>query len=258
MASKGHVDFSLLITLLFGISLVIASACVFNNYLDKDIDSMMSRTQGRALVTGSVSQKAALIYSLILEFLGFYLLIFFTNRLTVVCGLVGWTVYIFGYSFSKRRTKYSTLIGSIPGGMSIVAGYVSVTGRLDFGALILFAVMVCWQMPHFYSIGIRRISEYQKAKLPIWPVSAGIESTKTQMLLYIVGFIIATVTLGFSNYTGSTYIIAIALVGSYWLLLGIRGLKNSYNTAWAKKMFLYSLIVLFCFCFLISIDAWLV
>src|SRR5579871_4902777 len=137
LAARGNVSVSLLLALIFGLGLVIASACVFNNYFDREIDAKMDRTQNRALVQKIIHTQNALVYGFILGLLGFISLIFFTNLLTAFIGFIGFIFYVFLYTFGKRRTVYGTLIGSISGAVPPVAGYCAVTNHFDFAAFLL-------------------------------------------------------------------------------------------------------------------------
>ncbi len=237
----------LFLATIIGIALVIGSACVFNNYMDRNIDAYMSRTKSRAMVKKLISIKIAMIYGAVLFLLGFTILAIFTNWLTVLVGFIGFIDYLAFYTPSKKRTVHSTLIGSIAGAMPIVAGYTAVSGKFDGAAFLLFAVMVIWQMPHFYAIAIRRLDEYKSAKLPVLPIKKGVAYTKTQMMFYVAGFIIVTPLLTVFGYTGWFYTLSVLAVGFHWFYLGIQGFFTQKDTAWAKKMFLYSLIVLLTF-----------
>jgi len=195
LASKGHPNAGLFIAMLVGISFVIASACVFNNYIDRDIDKFMARTKKRALPTGIISGRNALLYAIVLGVIGFSLLLFYTNLLTTFVGFVGFFVYIVLYGISKRRSVYGTIVGSIAGAVPPVVGYVAVTNNFDMGALLLFLILVIWQMPHFYAIAIFREDDYAAASIPVLPIKQGIKATKIHMVLYIAAFLIATVML---------------------------------------------------------------
>src|SRR5579872_2970145 len=144
----------LFLATVFGISFVIGSACVFNNYLDRDIDKRMERTQKRALVTGAISTRSALMYGTILGLVGFILLGVFVNVLTALIALVGFIFYVILYGIAKRGSHWGAVVGSVSGAVPIVVGYTAVTNQLDLTALILFLVLVFWQMPHFYAIAI--------------------------------------------------------------------------------------------------------
>ncbi len=255
LASKGHIRVGLLLATLLGTSLVIASACVFNNYIDRDIDKHMARTKKRALVTGLIPGPIALTYATVLGLLGFLILSIYTNWLTVALGFVGIFSYVVLYGIGKRRSVHGTLVGSISGAMPPVAGYTAVTNRFDSGALLLFLILVFWQMPHFYAIAMRRYNDYAAAKLPVLPVKKGMKTTKVQILFYILAFSVAAGLLTVLGYTGYIYLIVMAGLGLYWLWLGLKGFKASDNTAWAKKMFLFSLIVILGFSIMVSVGS---
>ncbi|MEO7617386.1 MAG: heme o synthase [Candidatus Saccharibacteria bacterium] len=258
LASKGHVDIWLFIAMVVGTSLVIASACVFNNYIDRDIDAAMERTKDRALVHGRISARSALTYASILGILGILVLAFYTNLSTVMVGIVGFIAYVFIYTQTKRTTVHGTLLGTISGSMPIVAGYVSVTNQLDLGALLLFLILVFWQMPHFFGIAIYRLDDYAAAKIPVLPVVKGIARTKVQILIYIIGFITATILLSLFSYTGLVFAVVMASLGIYWFWLGFKDYKTAKNDAkWGKKMFLFSLIVILSLSVMLSVDSFL-
>ena len=191
LASKDIVDMKLLLAMLVGTSLVIASGCVLNNYLDISIDKQMARTKKRALVTGTITSKNALIFATILGLSGEIILLIFTNLLTALIGLFGLFVYVIVYGAAKRRSTHGTLVGSLSGAVPPVAGYTAVTGSLDWAALTLFLILVCWQMPHFYAIAIYRYNEYKAAGLPMLPIVKGIRATKLQILNYCLFFVAA-------------------------------------------------------------------
>ncbi len=254
LASKGHFNPGLFLAMLIGLSLIIASGCVFNNYIDRGADEKMVRTKNRALVQKLISVKNALIFASILVICGTFVLILYTNRLSVAAALMGFFIYVILYSFGKYRTPHATVIGSIAGGMPPVVGYCAVSHSFDAGALILFMIIALWQMPHFFSIAMVRLEEYAAASIPVLPVKRGIRITKIQILLYTIAFTISALMLTVCGYTGYAYLIAAALLGAAWLTLCIQGFKSTNDKAWARKMFLFSLIAVMVLCLMISID----
>ena len=184
LASSSVLEWRLLPLILIGISLIIASGCVFNNYIDRDIDSLMERTKKRALVVGSIPSLYALVYGAVLGLLGTGVLLFFTNYTTVLVALAGLFVYVVVYSLWLKRTSvHSALIGGISGAIPPVVGYVAVSGTLDIGALLLFSILVLWQMPHSFAIAIYRLGDYQAAHIPVLPVMRGVSITKLQIIM---------------------------------------------------------------------------
>lgn len=249
IATKGHFGYLFIPTLL-GSSLIIGSACVFNNYIDRQIDRKMSRTKNRALATGMVPPLNALIYGTLLGTLGFLILLTYINLLTAFVGSLGFLFYVVVYSFYKRRSPYGTLIGSISGAIPPVAGYTAVTNSLDAATLILFFILVFWQMPHFYAIAIRRKAEYAAAKIPVMPIKKGILRTKIEMIFYVLAYTLSVIALAFYGYARWTYLITMTTFGCIWLWLGLSGLKihnTREDVEWARKMFLFSLVVTLAF-----------
>ncbi len=214
----------------------------------------MQRTKNRALAKGSVSVQNAFVYAIILGAIGFSTLIIFTNSLAMLVALTGFILYVLVYTPIKHRSVYATLIGSISGAVPPVVGYTAVANNLDLGVLILFLILVFWQMPHFYSIAIFRIKEYSQANIPVLTVKSGIKTTRIHILFYIIGFIITASLLTVFGYTGYFYLLIVTLMGFIWLGLYIKGFKENNEKVWARKMFRFSLWVLLATSIMMSLD----
>ncbi len=215
----------------------------------------MERTKKRALVVGSVTSQAAITYATVLGVIGFTVLYLFTNILTVLVGAVGVFFYVVMYSIWKRRSVFSTIIGSVSGAIPPVAGYTAVRNHIDAGAIILFIILVLWQMPHFYSIAIYRLKDYAAAKIPVLPVKSGIKITKIHILFYIIAFIAATISLTAFGYAGYFYLVVGVVLGIYWLKLAFDGFKAKDDKVWARHIFKFSLKLITILCIMIAIDA---
>lgn len=250
-ASRGYIDYELLFVTLLGLSLIVASGCVYNNYIDRDIDARMERTKKRPLVTGTITSESTLIFGAILLILGLFLLYFFTNYITFLASIIGFVVYVFLYSlWLKRTSTHGTIIGSISGAMPILVGYLSVRGEIDIAAIILFCILAFWQMTHSFAIAIYRLHDYKNARIAVLPVKKGIKNTKIQMLIYTGLFGVATLLLPITGYTGWVYFFVMAISGCSWLLYSIKGfyVDSQEEVTWAKKMFIFSIGVLVTFC----------
>ncbi len=242
------------IATVIGIAFVIGSACVLNNYLDRDLDAHMERTKKRALVTGSISARSACIYSALLGILGFYLLYFWVNALTAEVALFGFVTYVVVYGFAKRVSPWGALVGSVPGAVSIVVGYTAVMATLDATALVLFFILVAWQMPHFYAIALYRIDEYKKAGIPVFPAVHGIAVTKLHILIFTVLYVCAAVSLVVIGQAGYSYFVCVFAFGLLWLWRAIEGLTSDADPTWAKGFFFLSLVVLMSFCIALAVS----
>ena len=252
LASKGNVDLSLFFATLIGLAFVMASSCVFNNYINRQDDKKMERTKNRALVTGLISGRSAIVFGICLGIIGNSILFLYTNLLTVMVASIGFFVYVILYSFWKCRTIYGTAIGSIAGATPPVVGYCAVSNHFDMGALILFAIMVLWQMPHFFAIAMYHLDDYTKAEIPVLPVKKGILRTKIHMMVYILCFVLTASMLTFFNYTGYVYLIVTTSIGLTWLGFCLQGFKKDNDQLWGRLMFRLSLVMIIATSFLIS------
>lgn len=231
---------------LLGMTFIIASGCVANNHIDRDIDKLMERTKDRVSAQDLISPQAALIYSALLALAGILVLAFGTNLLTVIVALVGLFFYVFAYTlWSKRQSLYGTAIGGIAGAVPPVAGYCAITNHFDSGAIILFFILFFWQLPHFYSICFYRLQDFAAASLPIMPLKKGAHYTKVSMVIYIIAFTISAVLPSVFSTTGVVYFIVALLLGLIWLVLSLQGFKSNQansDRVWARKMFLFSIL----------------
>lgn len=245
LAAHGEVISWLLPAVLLGIAMVIGGSCVLNNVLDRDIDARMRRTMGRGLVDRTISVQGALAFALILISLGLLVLWYSANLLTAALACFGVFAYVCVYSmWAKRTTAYATEIGSISGGLPPVIGYVAVTGSIDVAAVLLFVILCGWQMPHFFAIALRRMDEYAAACIPVLPLTKGIRATKMRMSVYMVLFGAALISLYGYGYVGMLYLAIMIPAWCVWLVVFVRGLNNPDTVAWARKVFLFSLVFL--------------
>lgn len=257
LAARGHVNFALLAFTIGGLSLVIASACVCNNYIDRGLDRKMSRTKQRALALGSISGRTALIYAVLLGVSGELALAARTNALAALLALFGFLMYVVVYGFWKRRSTLGTLVGSLSGAVPPVVGYCAVTNQFDGAALLLFLILVFWQMPHFFAIALYRVKDYASAGLPVLPVAKGIQTTKLQIVAYTIGFAAVSALLSVFGYTGRVYLAVALLIGLSWTVLSLRGFSAADDSRWARQMFGFSLLAMTALCLTISVDHFL-
>jgi len=255
LATKGHIHFWPLLSVLVGMSLVIGSACVINNYIDRGIDAKMARTKQRALVSGRIPAFTAISYGAVLGLVGFGVLALYTNWLTVGLGLLAYLVYIVLYGIGKRVSVHGTIVGSIAGALPPVAGYTAVVNHLDTGALLLFLILVFWQMPHFYAIAMYRYDDYKAAGLPVLPVKRGMKTTKIHILTYIAAFTITGVLFTVYGYTRIVFLVTVALLGLSWFYKGAKGFGVQDAKKWARGMFFYSLIVTLSLSIMLAVGA---
>ena len=245
LAAQGSVDFLLLLITLIGTTLVVASGCVINNVIDQDIDQKMQRTQNRALVIKAISVPVALAFAFALGLFGFSILWFAVNAYAFLFAVIGFVVYVCFYSlWTKRTTIHQTVVGSISGASPPVIGYTAVVAQFDVGALILFIGYALWQMPHSWGIAIYRFDDYKNAGIPILPVARTILRTKIESLIYVVLFTIAMNLLFVFGYANWIYFVILNALCIYWLYIAVIGFKAQNDQLWAKRFFLFSVILI--------------
>lgn len=232
------------VAMAIGTALVMASACVLNNLADRDIDSLMERTQKRPSVNGDISFKNGLIFAIIMIVSGMLLILFMVNVLCALIGLIGFLDYAFIYTYSKRKTYHATLIGSIAGAAPIIGGYVAYSGHITLAALIIGLMMFFWQMPHFYAIALFRENDYRRANIPVAPIVKGHKFTKYSMLIYTLAFSMASFALYTYDNLSLIYLVVMCLLTGLWLIINVRGLLLDKLEAWSRQSFFVSLVVM--------------
>jgi heme o synthase len=255
LAAQGDIDIALFLAVFVGSSLIIASACVINNFLDQDIDAIMDRTKKRALVSGEIKGYRAVIFSITLGVIGIAILALYTNTLVVLLGLIGFITYVVFYGMlSKRLSTHGTLVGSISGAVPILAGYCAASGAIDIGAILVFIILFAWQFPEFYSIAIYRSKEYKAAGIPVLPVIKGLRRTKIEILIYTIVFVSSCLLLTVFGYVGYIYFAVMASLGLYWIWLAIKGFYAADSDRWARQMFGFSMITILGLCVMLSVG----
>jgi len=256
LAAKGQIDFTVLLPAVIGISLVVASGCVFNNWVDKNLDRKMARTCNRVLAQGLISPKIAVCYASLLGIAGTGLIWAATNMLSVAIVMTGFAVYVGVYSlYLKRQSIYATLIGGLAGAAPPLAGYCAVSNCFDMGALILLAIFCLWQIPHSYAIAIFRWDDYAAAAIPVLPVKKGTPAAKKHMVSCILAFTAAALMLTLCGYAGCSYFLVASALGLSWLYLACSGKKSVDDRRWAKKLFVFSILTIFVLSVMMAVDS---
>lgn len=258
VASKWSVDWLAMVWVLIGSTFMIASACVINNYWDRELDQKMERTKNRVMPTERLKPNFALAYGIMLGIIGTGLLFTLVNAVTGWLALLGWFVYIVIYTiWLKRSSTWSTSIGGISGAMPPVIGYCAVTNQVDIGAWLLFALLFLWQPAHFWSLGIRRVEEYRTAGFPLLPVVKGIKRTKLQMIPYVLLLIPAVILMFYYGYVGGIFLAVSVFGGVIWLVHTLWGLYVKDDENWAKTNFIISInYLLVVFILMIANTTW--
>ncbi|MEX2246088.1 MAG: heme o synthase [Dehalococcoidia bacterium] len=185
LAADGVPSLWLMLATVVGGTLAAGGANAINCYFDRDIDELMPRTQGRPLPMGRIEPAHAMVFALALEVAAFGLLAMSANVLAASLALGAAAFYVFVYTlWLKRTTPQNIVIGGAAGAVPPLVAWAAVTGEVGLPAVVLFAVIFLWTPPHFWALAIKYREEYARAAVPMLPVVATPEETRTQIFLY--------------------------------------------------------------------------
>lgn len=219
MAADGWPSWRLVGATMIGGMFAAGAANVVNCWYDRDIDALMSRTRDRPIVTGVVSPRAALVFAAVLATASIALLWVFTTPLATALAAVAILAYSVVYTMVlKRRTRHNTVFGAFPGAAPVLIGWAAVTGSLDWPALAFFAVVFCWQMPHFWALASRFREDYARAGVPMLSVVAGPVSVGRQSVAWAWATLAATLLMGsITPVLGWAFAIGGGLLGAWYV-----------------------------------------
>jgi protoheme IX farnesyltransferase len=243
-ASNRPTDLLALLHTAIGSALVASGAAAWNQICERRTDALMDRTRMRPLPGGRLSVAEARVFSVSASLVGLLELAFGVNLLSAMVALVTLLVYGWVYTPMKLRTPAATLVGAIPGALPPLIGWAGARGTLSLDAWTLFAIVFCWQIPHFLAIAWMYREDYRRAGFPMLPV---IESngrrTGRQAALFAAMLVLAAVSPYVLGLTGPIY-----LVGSLVLSLALLGLAVRFarvrSDARARTLFFGSLVYL--------------
>ena len=245
LAAGGLPPPRLLLATLAGVGLAASSSACLNNYLDREIDKRMSRTQARALPAGRLRPDLALSWGIGLGAASFALLAAAVNWLTALLALGTILFYVLVYTlWLKRRTPLCTSIGGLAGALPPLIGWAAVTGGLAPAGLALFLILYLWQPPHFWALALIRAEEYRSAGLPILPVARGVGHTKRQMTLYTLALVPASLLPYLLGSVGPFYLGIALLLDLGYLALTAKFIYQQVSRSSARRLFFYSIIYL--------------
>lgn len=243
-ASLVGFSLSLFFAAMVGLALVMASGCVFNNYIDRFADKKMNRTAQRALATGEIAIFPALLVATVLGLLGMSLLTWGVSPLVAGVAAIGFIAYVIIYSFVKHLSPAATLLGSIAGAVPPLVGYLALRPQFDLLAGLLFLILVAWQMPHFYAIACYRQKEYGAASIPVLPIARGLTRTLWSMVGYIIAFTFISFVFIHTQQMSQMNFLVMLFVSLVWMSMCLRGFATDNIPRWGRKMFRFSLVVI--------------
>jgi heme o synthase len=257
-------DIGLIANLALGTTLLGGGAGALNQYLERSHDRLMKRTEKRPLPAMRLAPGSALLFGILTSSAGLIVLAFFVNTLTGFLGAATIISYLFLYTPLKRLSPVATTMGGIPGALPPVMGWVAVRNELSSQALILFAILFLWQMPHFFSLAWLYRKDYARAGYKLLTVA---DETGARTSLYVLANCAALIPISLipsvAGMTSSVYFIGALVGGMVFLCFGVmfaasftsvredRSLRSNQS---ARRLFFVSLIYLPSLFFLMVID----
>lgn len=240
-----EIDWSKMGLLALGGFLVTGASNGFNQIIEKDLDSLMSRTLHRPLPQNRMSMVEGFIISFVLGASGAFVLYKFMNPLSGFLGVAAMLMYALVYTPLKRETPFAVFVGAIPGSIPPLLGYVAYSGSINVHALVLFAIQFMWQFPHFWAIAWRLDTDYSKAGFKLLPSTGGKNAASAfQILVYTLGLIPVSLLPVVFGISGNISAVIIVITGTVFAFQAYRlyrlaseGLSKESDDAAKSLMF---------------------
>ena len=254
-----HIDSSILMRLLLGGFAMVGASNAFNQWIEKEKDSLMDRTKNRPLPSGRMNNLTALVIASLLTLVGIFVLNYI-NFKTALFGALSIFIYTCIYTPLKSVTPLSVFIGAFPGAIPFMLGWVAATGSFGIEPGILFMVQFFWQFPHFWAIGWMMDDDYKKAGFKMLPTGNPDRATAFQIVFYTFWTIIISIT-PYTQYSGSLTLslgafICLVLVGLYFLYHTLILMQKKSKEA-AKKLMYASILYISLLQVIYVIDKWI-
>ena len=230
---------------LLSIAMGAGSAGAINQWVDRDIDKIMLRTKERPIPSGRVDPAEAITFSLVMSLISVILLGLSSNWLAAF--LLAFTIFFYAVIYSiflKRKTIQNIVIGGIAGSLPPVIGWVAMTGGIELLPCLLFLIIFLWTPPHFWALALVKSEDYARAKIPMMPNIAGIQSTKFQIVIYSFLLLLSSILPSAFGFSGNIYILVSLPLGLIFLTLALALIIFPKNRL-EMHLFGYSIFYLF-------------
>tara|TARA_B100001121_G_C18425563_1_gene496743 strand:- start:5 stop:706 length:702 start_codon:yes stop_codon:yes gene_type:complete len=227
-------------------------------WYESDLDALMSRTCLRPIPSGNLKKTQALYFGIILSLVSTIMLFIFSNLLSAALLIFTIGFYFFVYTiWLKRKTPQNIVIGGAAGALPPVIGWSIATGEISIEPIILFLIIFFWTPSHFWALSLYKAEDYKKAKIPMLPVTAGVQKTKLNILLYSLLMFPVAIAPYYFSFGGIMYLFSSIVMTAYYVFLCFvlykeNNLKNSNIVA--RKIFVYSIFYLFFIFLILLID----
>jgi len=243
---------------IFFVTVGAGAAGALNMWYEADLDSLMTRTCLRPIPTGKVSKDQALIFGIVLSIVSVIGLYYFSNFLSALLLFITIAFYVFVYTiWLKRKTPQNIVIGGASGALPPVIGWTIAANSLSLEPITFFLIIFYWTPSHFWALSLYKAKDYAKAKIPMLPITNGVEETKKKIFVYSL-FMLPIVILPYAiGFSGNLYIfisLSLTLYYNYICYDLYKFKKNKFEIKKAKKVFSYSIFYLFLLFVLFLVD----
>jgi protoheme IX farnesyltransferase len=244
LGSVGGIDYFRFFHTALGIALLSSGLATLNQYIERDLDRLMHRTETRPLPSGKLQPRQALRFGIALSVIATVYLAVFVNPLSAALGVLTLAAYLFAYTPLKTRTTMSTIIGAFPGAMPPFIGWVAANGQITIEAWVLFAILFLWQFPHFLAIAWMYRDDYARAGIKMLPVvEPDGRITGQQIIAYTVLLVPVSLMPTLVHLAGAVYFYGALALGLWFLYYSVRAARQ--RTTWqARKLLLASVLYL--------------
>ena len=244
---------------IFFVAIGAGAAGALNMWYEADLDKLMARTCLRPIPTGKVNRNHALIFGILLSIISVLGLYYFANTISAILLFSTIFFYLFVYTiWLKRLTPQNIVIGGASGALPPVIGWTIATNSLTFEPITFFLIIFYWTPSHFWALSLYKAEDYLKAKIPMLPITNGIEETKKKIFVYSL-FMLPVIILPYIiGFTGEIFLISSLLLTFYYNYICYdlyKFTKNKFELNKAKKVFGYSILYLFLIFVLFLIDS---
>ena len=244
LGAQPPISYVALFHVVFGTAAAAAGAAALNQWWERRLDAVMHRTRTRPVPAGRMRPIEAFVLGISLSLLGVGYLVAFCNVLSAVLAAVTIVIYIFGYTPLKRITTANTLVGAVPGALPPVIGWAAARGTIEAGAWSLFAILILWQLPHFFAIAWMYRADYARAGFRM--ISSDDQSgerSASQSVFFCILLLVVAGLPAFLGITTMVYLVVELLLGGLFIFIAMRFLKTR-TPADARLLFLSSIIYL--------------
>ena len=242
--SVSPIDYWTMFHALLGTALVACGASALNQWLERDPDSRMRRTEHRPLPSGRLTPDQVLVIGAVLSAAGLLELMLAVNKLTAALGAITLASYVFIYTPLKRITTLNTLIGAIPGAIPPLMGWTAARNEVSAAGWSLFAILFLWQLPHFMAIAWLYREDYARGGFKMLPIiDPDGRRTAAQAVCHSIGLIPVSLFPALLGVAGIVYFAGAILLSVAFLIFAIQ-FSRDLSPERARRLFIASIVYL--------------